>query len=191
MDVTIIGTGSMARGIGTRTIAGGHDVTVVGKDEASAQQVVADLGSAPGEGSLALASSNRSACSTWPCRRARDELRQRRQAALMTPADEPAPTVTDNVDQSRFELHLDGELAGFAEYGPAGDSVIIAHTEIADGHEGEGLGGTLVRGALERIRSNGKTVIPTCPFTAAYIRRHPEFVELVAPALRDQFDRQG
>jgi predicted GNAT family acetyltransferase len=109
----------------------------------------------------------------------------------VTRADDRAPTVADNPGESRFELRLDGELVGFAEYRPAGDSVIIAHTEIADGHEGEGLGGVLVRAALERIRSSGKTVIPTCPFTAAYIARHPEFVELVAPALRDQFGRPG
>ena len=32
MNVTIIGTGNMARGIGSRAIAGGHDLTVVGKD---------------------------------------------------------------------------------------------------------------------------------------------------------------
>ena len=105
----------------------------------------------------------------------------------MNPKNAHVHTVTDNSEQDRFELHVDGELRGFAEYRPAGDSVIIAHTEIADGHEGEGLGGVLVRAALEEIRANGKTVIPTCPFTAAYIRRHPEFVELVAPALRGQF----
>jgi hypothetical protein len=55
MDVTIIGTGNMARGIGTRAIAGGHDVTVVGKDEASAQEVVTDLESASGEGGISAA----------------------------------------------------------------------------------------------------------------------------------------
>src|SRR5688572_29962886 len=55
MDVTIIGTGNMARGIGTRAIAGGHDVTVVGKDEASAQEVVADLESVAGEGGISAA----------------------------------------------------------------------------------------------------------------------------------------
>ena len=109
----------------------------------------------------------------------------------MTPKDEPASTVSDNRGASRFELHLDAELVGFAEYRPAGDSVIIAHTEIAEGHEGEGLGGVLVRAALERIRESGKTVIPTCPFTAAYIRRHPEFVELVASQLRNQFRPSG
>ena len=105
----------------------------------------------------------------------------------MTPDEDPAPTVTDNPEESRFELSLGGEVVGFAAYLPAGDSGIISHTEIAEGHEGEGLGGVLVRAALERIRASGKTVIPTCPFTAAYIGRHPEFVELVAPALRDQF----
>lgn len=101
------------------------------------------------------------------------------------------PAVADNPGESRFELRLGGELVGFAEYRPAGDSVIIAHTEIADGHEGEGLGGVLVREALERIRASGKTVIPTCPFTAAWIGRHPEFVNLVAPSLRGQFGRPG
>jgi 8-hydroxy-5-deazaflavin:NADPH oxidoreductase len=44
MDVTIIGTGNMARGIGTRVLAGGHDLTVVGKDKEGAEAVVADIG---------------------------------------------------------------------------------------------------------------------------------------------------
>jgi predicted GNAT family acetyltransferase len=105
----------------------------------------------------------------------------------VTAESDSAPTVVDNPTEGRFELRLDGELVGFADYRPAGNSVIIAHTEIADGHEGEGLGGLLVREALERIRASGKTVIPVCSFTASYIGRHPEFVELVAPSLRGQF----
>jgi predicted GNAT family acetyltransferase len=95
--------------------------------------------------------------------------------------------VTDNPDQSRYELHVDGELAGWADYRPAGESVIVAHTELLPAFEGRGLGGLLVRETLERIRAGGKTVLPTCPFAHAYIRRHPEYVELVAPALRGQF----
>jgi predicted dinucleotide-binding enzyme len=55
MEVTIIGTGNMARGIGTRAIAGGHDVTVVGKDEASAQEVVSALSAVSGDGSVSAA----------------------------------------------------------------------------------------------------------------------------------------
>jgi shikimate 5-dehydrogenase len=44
MHVTLIGTGNMARGLGRRVLAGGHDLTVVGKDEQRAEAVAADLG---------------------------------------------------------------------------------------------------------------------------------------------------
>ena len=43
MDVTIIGTGNMARRIGTRLVAGSHDVTVLGKDPGEAEAVVKEL----------------------------------------------------------------------------------------------------------------------------------------------------
>ena len=44
MNVTIIGTGNMARGIGKRLVAGGHQVTVLGKETDAAEQVVGDIG---------------------------------------------------------------------------------------------------------------------------------------------------
>jgi hypothetical protein len=96
-------------------------------------------------------------------------------------------TVEDNPEQSRFELRVDGELVGWSEYRPAGESVIVSHTEVDEQREGEGLGSALVQGTLDQIRAAGKTVIPTCPFTASYIRRHPEYVDLVAPGLQGQF----
>jgi 8-hydroxy-5-deazaflavin:NADPH oxidoreductase len=43
VDVTVIGTGNMARGIGSRVLAGGHSLTVLGKDADSARAVAADL----------------------------------------------------------------------------------------------------------------------------------------------------
>jgi predicted GNAT family acetyltransferase len=95
--------------------------------------------------------------------------------------------VKDNPDLSRFELRVDCELVGWSEYRPAGESIIVAHTEINEQWEGQGFGSTLVRGTLDHIRASGKTVIPTCPFTAAYIRRHPGYVELVDASLRSQF----
>jgi 8-hydroxy-5-deazaflavin:NADPH oxidoreductase len=55
MDVTIIGTGNMARAIGTRVHAGGHNLTVVGKDAERAQEVATELQDAPGDGSVATA----------------------------------------------------------------------------------------------------------------------------------------
>ena len=94
------------------------------------------------------------------------------------------PTVVHHPDDDRFDLMLDGRRVGWIDTRPAGASLILAHTEVEDGHEGEGLGGTLVRGALEQIRDQGRTVIPTCPFAAAWIQRHPEWAEVVTPSMR-------
>jgi 8-hydroxy-5-deazaflavin:NADPH oxidoreductase len=43
MNVTIIGTGNMARGVGSRLLAGGHEVTVLGKEVEAAEQVLSDI----------------------------------------------------------------------------------------------------------------------------------------------------
>ena len=58
MDITIIGTGNMARGIGSRALAGGHSVTVVGKDTQSAEEVAAAIGDLGGGAPVATATSD-------------------------------------------------------------------------------------------------------------------------------------
>jgi NADPH-dependent F420 reductase len=44
MRVTIIGAGNMGRGIGTRVVAGGHEVEIVDRDPAEAQRLADELG---------------------------------------------------------------------------------------------------------------------------------------------------
>src|SRR6185295_2066445 len=46
MNITIIGTGNMARGIATRALEGGHGVTLLGTEKAKAEALAAEL---PGE----------------------------------------------------------------------------------------------------------------------------------------------
>jgi uncharacterized protein len=58
---------------------------------------------------------------------------------------------------------------------------VLRHTEVAPSEEGQGLGGRLVAGALADIRTRGLRVVPVCMFVAAYIKRHPEQRDLVAP----------
>lgn len=87
----------------------------------------------------------------------------------------------------RYELREGDELLGFIDYRPAGDSVIVAHTEVPEAQEGKGIGGVLVRGVFELIAADGKTVIPVCPFAAAYVSRHPELIEQLAPSWRGRF----
>ena len=98
-----------------------------------------------------------------------------------------ATALSDAVDRSRFELHDGDELLGWLEYRPAGASAILAHTEVAAGHEGQGVGGALVRESIAALAAGGRTVIPTCPFAAGYVQRHPELAHHVHPSLRGQY----
>jgi predicted dinucleotide-binding enzyme len=43
MNVTVIGTGNMARGIATRSLAGGHTVTLIGTDAAATAALAEEL----------------------------------------------------------------------------------------------------------------------------------------------------
>lgn len=88
--------------------------------------------------------------------------------------------VTDNPDKARFELHVDGELTGHAEYRLRSDRMLITHTEVDPALQGRGLAGRLARGALDAARAGGRQVIPLCSYVADYIRKHPEYADLVA-----------
>ena len=99
-----------------------------------------------------------------------------------------AATVTDNREKSRFEIRVDGRLAGFAEYRLRQYRVTFTHTEVDDDHEGEGLGSTLARAALDAAAEAGLAVHPACPFMAEYIRRHPDdYLSLVPEGVRERY----
>ena len=57
--------------------------------------------------------------------------------------------------------------------------MIFTHTEIDDAFEGQGLGSTLAKAALADAREHGLRVVPLCPFIAGYIKKHPEYTDLV------------
>jgi uncharacterized protein len=89
-------------------------------------------------------------------------------------------TVTDHPEELRYEIEVEGEVAGFVSYRREDGVVDLVHTDVAPKWEGKGVGGALVKGALDDLRARGLKVRPTCPFVAAYIRRHPDYRELVA-----------
>jgi predicted GNAT family acetyltransferase len=95
------------------------------------------------------------------------------------------PTVLDVAERSRFEIHVDGRLAGFAQYRMKDAGLIVfTHTEIDDAYEGRGLGSVLIRAALDAASSRGLAVRPDCPFVRGYIARHEEYLDLVPTDLR-------
>lgn len=98
-----------------------------------------------------------------------------------------APTLADNPAAHRFELHVAAELAAFAEYNLLKDAVMFTHTEVLPAHEGKGWGSRLAKYALDDVRRRGLHAIPVCQFIAGYIRRHPEYLDLVTPDSRRAF----
>jgi len=88
--------------------------------------------------------------------------------------------VQDNSDDLRYELLADGTVVGAILYRRSQlDVVALVHTEVSPSLEGRGLAARLVAGALDDIRARGLHVVPICPFVRAYIRRHPEYGDLV------------
>lgn len=90
-----------------------------------------------------------------------------------------------NPQASRYEAHLDGELAGFAEYQLTDALVIFTHTEVDGRFEGKGVGSALARAALDDVRAEGsRKVLPLCPFIKGWIGKHRDYIDLVygAPA---------
>jgi uncharacterized protein len=87
--------------------------------------------------------------------------------------------VQDNPDASRYEISVDGELAGFAAYRRSPDEIIFTHTEVDDAYEGRGVGSALAKAALDGARTDSLQVVPACEFIAAYIDRHEEYRDLL------------
>ena len=83
-------------------------------------------------------------------------------------------TVKHNEAAHRYELETDHGLA-IAVYRQEGDSAIFAHTEVPPEDEGKGIGGRLVRAALDDTRRRGLKIVPACSFVVAFVRRHPEY----------------
>lgn len=96
-------------------------------------------------------------------------------------------TLADNPAAHRFELRSGGEVAAYAEYNLLKDALMFTHTEVLPAYEGRGFGSKLAAFALDDVRKRGVHAIPMCQFIAGYIRRHPEYLDLVTEQSRRAF----
>ena len=87
--------------------------------------------------------------------------------------------VSDNPSELRYELFVDGELAGLIRYRRLPDALALVHTEVEPRFEGRGLAARLVAGALADIRERGLHIVPICPYVREYLERHPEDRDLI------------
>jgi predicted GNAT family acetyltransferase len=82
--------------------------------------------------------------------------------------------VVDVTDEDRFVIRGDDGLEAELIYRAHGDRLVLIHTEVPEEWGGRGIGGRLVRAALQRARTQHLTVVPWCPFANRWLRDHPD-----------------
>jgi predicted GNAT family acetyltransferase len=87
--------------------------------------------------------------------------------------------IHDVPERGRYELLVNGSLAGFIEYRLEDGRITLVHTQVNTEWDGRGLGSRLAAYALTDARARGLPTIVRCPFVRAYLRRHPEYGGLV------------
>jgi uncharacterized protein len=86
--------------------------------------------------------------------------------------------VSNNESKSRYETTVEGQTA-FAAYNRNGDTITFTHTEVPVELEGRGIAGAIVKHALDEAREQKLGVVAACAYVAAYVRRHPEYQDLL------------
>ena len=88
--------------------------------------------------------------------------------------------VTHNEAESRFEIWIDGQLSKL-DYSYHDNTIVMTHVGVYPNHRGRGIAGKLTQVALEYAKEKNLRVIPMCSYVAAYIRKHPQYSDLMKP----------
>lgn len=99
--------------------------------------------------------------------------------------DRPDVRIDDDVDHSRFDLVVDGELVGILGY-RFGDSdgserpvVALMHTVVKEDYGDRGWAAVLVRASLNTARDRQWRIVPICTYVRRYLAQNEEFLDLV------------
>lgn len=84
----------------------------------------------------------------------------------------------DNRDDSQYEFHIDGVVAK-VEYIREDSILKLTHTKVPDQLRGRGIAASLVEKILVDIKNRGLYVTPQCSYIVTYIKRHPQWTDLI------------
>ena len=87
-------------------------------------------------------------------------------------------TVVHNTGANRFEIRI-GEHVCVLEYDVRGENIYFTHTGVPAELEGQGLANRLAQTGMDYARVHSLKVVPACEFIHVYLRRHPEYGNLV------------
>jgi predicted GNAT family acetyltransferase len=98
---------------------------------------------------------------------------------MVNPENLDSLEVIHNQAEDCFEIHV-GKERCVLNYRRSPGTIVIYHTEVPQPFEGRGLAARMTRTALEFARAEHLRVEPRCPYTAAYIQKHPQYSDLLA-----------
>jgi predicted GNAT family acetyltransferase len=95
---------------------------------------------------------------------------------------DPELEFRDDAERGAFTATTpEGKEAGAAFYLLDGHRVVFTHTEVPAELEGHGVASALVQWALDDVRRRNLRAVPRCPYVRTWLRRHPEYADLVDP----------
>jgi predicted GNAT family acetyltransferase len=88
--------------------------------------------------------------------------------------------IRHNEQESQFETEVEGKKAFTAYDLEDPDRIVFTHTIVPEELSGRGIAAQLVKHGLEHAREKKLTVVPQCTYVASFVKRHPEYEELLA-----------
>lgn len=89
--------------------------------------------------------------------------------------------VINNKERFRYEIALDNGEFAYLEYRWKKGDMVLMHTLVPKESRGKGYAAMLVKYVFEDLRNRGLKAIVYCPFVTAYLKKHTEYSDLVAP----------
>lgn len=93
------------------------------------------------------------------------------------------PDIRDEIEARRYVLDIDGQTA-IVTYNLIEGGLMVTETLVPEALEGRGIASRLARHVLADVRARGLVILPVCPFFAGYLKKHPEWAEVVHPTYR-------
>lgn len=93
------------------------------------------------------------------------------------------PDIRDEREARRYALDIDGQTA-VVTYNLVEGGLMVTETLVPQSLEGRGIASRLAKHVLTDVRNRGLVILPVCPFFAGYLKKHPEWAEIVHPAYR-------
>jgi predicted GNAT family acetyltransferase len=91
--------------------------------------------------------------------------------------------IADHPERHRYILDIDGREAAEIVYRMHGPGTIeLEHTEVKKDFEGQGLASKIAAYALDDARRKNLRVIATCEYLQGWLRKHPDYSDLLSQA---------